>query len=197
MGEAIISRRGGGGKVIKGLIITPSTVNQAIPKGVHDGTGYVKGDANLVAGNIRHGVNVFGVIGTLKERFKSISGYESKHLSIGPGDIETFTITLPLTPMFIFFYPTTGTNLPDMSTFSKIFQLSYGNEVGAKYGVWSKSGFYTDPALTDAKNVTDGNLVYSIIDVSGNVVTYRIQNTSTSGYTTTTDWNFNYFAFGL
>jgi|GEM_PF-2932390 len=46
-------------------IITPSTVNQAIPAGYHNGQGYVKGDSNLVAENIKQGISIFGVNGTL------------------------------------------------------------------------------------------------------------------------------------
>jgi len=47
-------------------IITPSTVNIAIPRGYHDGTGYVVGDSDLIPSNIKKGVNIFGVLGTLK-----------------------------------------------------------------------------------------------------------------------------------
>jgi uncharacterized protein (TIGR02145 family) len=43
--------------------ITPSTVNQSINPGYHDGTGIVDGDATLVTGNIRSGVSIFGVAG--------------------------------------------------------------------------------------------------------------------------------------
>jgi len=45
-------------------IITPSTVNQAIPAGYHNGQGYVKGDANLTPENIKKGVSIFGRVGT-------------------------------------------------------------------------------------------------------------------------------------
>jgi len=45
-------------------IITPGTTNQTIAKGFHSGSGYVKGDANLVAGNIRQGVSILEVPGT-------------------------------------------------------------------------------------------------------------------------------------
>lgn len=44
-------------------VITPSTVNQAIPAGYHNGQGYVKGDTNLIASNIKNGVTIFGVTG--------------------------------------------------------------------------------------------------------------------------------------
>lgn len=48
-------------------IITPGTINKVISKGFHDGTGYVKGDSNLKASNIKAGVSIFGVTGTVKE----------------------------------------------------------------------------------------------------------------------------------
>ena len=98
MGEAIISRRGGGGKVIKGLIITPSTVNQAIPKGMHDGLGYVKGDANLIAGNIKKDTSIFDVIGTLSEcktfseSFSQPEGFNSISHAFNPGFNPVLTI---------------------------------------------------------------------------------------------------------
>ncbi|MNP10678.1 hypothetical protein D3C76_1028350 [compost metagenome] len=47
-------------------IITPSTVNQPITAGYHNGSGYVAGDTDLIASNIRAGVNIFGLIGTLQ-----------------------------------------------------------------------------------------------------------------------------------
>jgi hypothetical protein len=43
--------------------VTPGTTGKTITKGYHDGTGIVAGDANLVAGNIKSGVTVFGVAG--------------------------------------------------------------------------------------------------------------------------------------
>lgn len=48
-------------------IITPGTINKVISKGFHDGTGYVKGDSNLKASNIKAGVSIFGITGTVKE----------------------------------------------------------------------------------------------------------------------------------
>ena len=46
------------------VVITPSTQNQTIPAGYHNGQGYVKGDVNLVPANIAEGKTVFGVQGT-------------------------------------------------------------------------------------------------------------------------------------
>jgi hypothetical protein len=44
-------------------IYTPGTANITIPKGFHSGQGYVKGDADLKAENIKKGINIFGVLG--------------------------------------------------------------------------------------------------------------------------------------
>ena len=45
--------------------ITPGTATQTIPAGYHNGSGSVAGDADLAAANIKIGVNLFGVTGTL------------------------------------------------------------------------------------------------------------------------------------
>ncbi len=43
--------------------ITPGATNQSINQGYHDGTGSVAGDADLVSGNVKSGVTIFGVAG--------------------------------------------------------------------------------------------------------------------------------------
>lgn len=45
------------------VTITPGTTQQTIQQGYHNGAGHVEGDADLVTGNIRSGVNIFGVNG--------------------------------------------------------------------------------------------------------------------------------------
>ena len=60
------------GNVVTGTIatkaaatITPGTVNQAIPANTYlTGAQTIKGDANLIASNIKSGVSIFGVTGT-------------------------------------------------------------------------------------------------------------------------------------
>ena len=47
------------------VTITPGTSDQAIAAGYNNGSGKVQGDVDLVAGNIKQGVNLFGVDGTL------------------------------------------------------------------------------------------------------------------------------------
>ena len=65
---------------------TPKTTDQSIASGQYlSGTQTIKGDANLVAGNIKSGVNIFGVTGT----------YAGGGSSGGNGNnnVEAYTIT--------------------------------------------------------------------------------------------------------
>lgn len=48
------------------VVFTPGMAQQSIPQGYHNGSGYVSGDADLTAGNIRAGVELFGVAGDPK-----------------------------------------------------------------------------------------------------------------------------------
>lgn len=49
--------------------IVPGTTEQTIPEGYHDGTGRVWTDTDLKAENIRAGVTIFGVEGTLDREY--------------------------------------------------------------------------------------------------------------------------------
>ncbi len=44
-------------------VLTPGIVDQIITLGYHDGTGKVVGDTDLISGNIRSGINLFGIDG--------------------------------------------------------------------------------------------------------------------------------------
>lgn len=47
--------------------VTPSTTNRVLPKGNYKGDITIKGDANLIAKNIKEGTSIFGVNGSLRE----------------------------------------------------------------------------------------------------------------------------------
>lgn len=55
------------------VIITPSTVNQTIALGKHNGSGYVKGDADLVPSKIKLGENIFDVEGACGETIYNVN----------------------------------------------------------------------------------------------------------------------------
>ncbi|MCP5013135.1 MAG: hypothetical protein GY942_24420, partial [Aestuariibacter sp.] len=46
------------------VTLTPTTTNVAIAAGYHNGSGYVISDTDLISGNIKSGVTLFGVDGT-------------------------------------------------------------------------------------------------------------------------------------
>ena len=55
--------------------ITPATSDQIIPAGTYcEGAQRIKGDSNLVASNIKSGVSIFGVLGTLASGAKVVTG---------------------------------------------------------------------------------------------------------------------------
>lgn len=55
-------------------VITPSTANQAIAAGYHNGSGYVVGDPDLIPANILNTANIFGVQGAAQTGKKFASG---------------------------------------------------------------------------------------------------------------------------
>lgn len=73
----------------------PGTANQSIPAGYYSG-GTVNGDADLIAANIKSGVNIFGVAGTLNPGVQFISG-SFTYSSYGPYKGHTVT-GLPFMP---------------------------------------------------------------------------------------------------
>ena len=77
------------------VAITPSTANQAIAAGYHNGSGSVAGSANLVPANIKDGVNIFGKVGTLKpaEPIVNIGSSAMSGLTLGIMPISNLNLT--------------------------------------------------------------------------------------------------------
>lgn len=60
------------------VILTPNRGYVSIPKGYHNGSGYVKGDNDLLAENIKSGVDLWGVVGSFDgSTFNPITEYEA------------------------------------------------------------------------------------------------------------------------
>ena len=74
--------------------ITPSTYNQILSKGNYKGNITVSGDNNLLAENIKQGVNIFGINGTFAGGIKwaegSVSASEFKSFNTLTGYSELF-----------------------------------------------------------------------------------------------------------
>lgn len=78
--------------------ITPGTSNQTIAAGTYlTGAQTIKGDANLVAGNIKSGVSIFGVSGSYKDsipiEISTDAGMEAVLTSNNVGKVYKFTGT--------------------------------------------------------------------------------------------------------
>lgn len=73
--------------------ITPGTTDQTIASGRYlAGAQTIKGDANLIAANIKSGVSIFGVTGTMEEGATVYSGTTTPSSSLGSdGDIYVKT----------------------------------------------------------------------------------------------------------
>jgi hypothetical protein len=68
--------------------IAPGTAAQTIAQGYHDGTGSVAGDADLAAANIKSGVTIFEVHGTMLNAAVPKTGQTTSYASGDDGDLE-------------------------------------------------------------------------------------------------------------
>ncbi|WP_055108950.1 hypothetical protein [Paenibacillus ihumii] len=85
-------------------IITPSTVNKAIPAGHHNGSGYVIGDPDLISSNIRSGIDIFGVSGNVSPGGLAELSYHNQLRDLPPNSFSTIDLlTLPRGVRYISF----------------------------------------------------------------------------------------------
>jgi hypothetical protein len=82
-----------------GSTVTPSTVNQTKQAGIYDNDIVVQGSSNLVAGNIKKGTNMFGVVGTYEG--KSVGTMSSAEYLYVPVS-STVSVPTPSTMDFVY-----------------------------------------------------------------------------------------------
>jgi hypothetical protein len=82
------------------VTITPGTTNQTIAAGYHNGSGTVVGDPDLIASNIKSGVDIFGVVGNLNPKQFATSGTSGVTHSGSPAT-QTVVTGIGFTPTTI------------------------------------------------------------------------------------------------
>lgn len=70
------------------VVLTPTTTSVAITAGYHNGSGVVPGDTDLAAANIKNGVTLFGVTGTLSSAGLPKTGQTTSYVTGDDGDLE-------------------------------------------------------------------------------------------------------------
>lgn len=140
--------------------ITPGTTDKTIASGKYlTGIQTIKGDANLVAGNIKKGVSIFGITGALEAM---------------PGKIKAFK---------------SGSFVPDKNYSSETYTVQHGLGVTPNFAiVWATdySGVYSNNMMTGLVSLNKG--IYSEWRVyeyrnSSNSETFAFENPSLSGNT--------------
>ena len=123
---------------------TPGTSDQTIASGQYlSGAQTIKGDSNLVAGNIKSGVSIFGVSGTYSGSGGSSSGIQAQHITSAS---ETITIS--------------GSGTVKVWGYGHYSSGTYSNTMYAFVGDgYYKSASYGSPSKTNASfSISDGVL---------------------------------------
>jgi len=67
---------------------TPGTTDQTVAAGYHNGAGKVEGDSDLVAGNIKCGVTIFGITGTIPPDCVAQTGQTTSYATGDDGEYQ-------------------------------------------------------------------------------------------------------------
>lgn len=182
--------------------VTPSTSNQtAVASGVYTtGAVSVAGDANLVAGNIKSGVSIFGVSGSYEGSGGGGSETEMQTVtgSIVPSDTdwgttvgtEVFSVSgLHFTPKILVIYPTSTmeTTLKKTALFCG---YTYIKDVQDKMAVMTL-GTITSASGVDVKYQDNGEPFFKLTVNSDG---FTLTTSGASAYTRRTRGNYTYIA---
>jgi hypothetical protein len=154
------------------VTLTPGTADVAIVAGYHNGSGKVLGDADLAAGNIRQGANIFGVTGAY--RGWTCTGTltpEKRWCDNGNGTIRDLTTGLIWLKMANWggqsgqrpFWADTS-NTPNAQDFAA---LLYAGASNANLSDGSVVGDWRLPTLTELKTLTSGTEPVSSVNPRG------------------------------
>lgn len=152
--------------------ITPSTSNKVLAKGNYRGDITVKGDADLVDKNIKSGVSLFGINGTLNE-FKNASGYFSFNNTLNSTDklFATIPLNLTFTPKnFIL-----ETRLTWVDEYSRVVYLSLSIVSKFNYSL-DNSMTFTVPGSTNTVQLYLKNVTSTSAELWGKVAGSYWQN---------------------
>lgn len=164
--------------------ITPGTSNKTIASGRYlTGTQTIEGDANLVAGNIKSGVSIFGVSGTYTgdDLDSVITELETKVSTLnttldgkasggsGSGSVGTCTVNLVI----------------DADTSFHMLGYSYLTDNGEVSAIYNEYGTGLTNTTLNLQNVICGSLMYTWASgISLSVETDGLESL---------DYNFNFF----
>ena len=165
--------------------ITPGTANQTISANQYlTGTQTIKGDGNLSAGNIKKGVSIFGVIGTLEAG--SSGGMVSKSGTVtGGGSGVASSIATGLSKIALLVLTVDG--IPGLGFVRGYYCADWSTERINGVGATAKSGTYPPYTYTyDASNPT--------VSVSGGDIV--LAATSTKGAYLTKNTTYKWYAVG-
>lgn len=146
--------------------ITPGTTNKTIASGRYlSGTQTIKGDANLVAGNIKSGVSIFGVNGTVTESNRTSATLTITNNSGGK--------------LWVYYQDTNGATASD--AMAKGASLTVNTYVG---GYATFSGSSISVTVSSATNATKlGSASYPTVEVTGASASVTITEKTWSSHT--------------
>jgi hypothetical protein len=140
------------------VIITPGATNQPIAAGYHNGSGYVKGDANLVPANIKSGVSIFGIAGTGPGKLFAIGS-----TPVSSNSTQYTVSGLAFQPNFvaISYYYTNSAYMMAMWANNSVYSFSWNNYWYTYFNAMTNG--YGYPNITPTSNgfTFTTNLVYS------------------------------------
>lgn len=158
------------------VTITPGATDKTIPIGYHNGSGVVKGDANLVASNIISGKSIFGVVGTAKSYdYLVLQGSET---TTSDGDTVFFTINninLSLYNVkaagFKYYYKDSTNTEQGYTTY---FENKYSWIVADKLPSWYNASDMTNYRnIGDITNYSNGIIIDNCSDDSSRLIWHK------------------------